>query len=66
MLTNKRWLAKSFLDRFKVHLDLQEERLEKFNLLAMRQIERIRFNNQPPGVICYTTGIWCGASAQSN
>jgi len=52
---------RNFINLFKTHFDLQQDRLEKFNLLAMTQIEKIRFNNEPPGLVCYSTGFWCGA-----
>jgi hypothetical protein len=50
---------------FKRHFNLQIERLDKFNVLAMTRIERIQFKNQPPGYICHTTGFFCGSSGQS-
>jgi|SRR5947209_1738737 len=43
----------------KKRLDLQVERLDKFMVLAMNQIERFRANNAPPGYLCRMTGFVC-------
>jgi hypothetical protein len=44
---------------FKRHFNLQTERLDKFNVLAMTRIAQIQFKNQPPGYICHTIGFFC-------
>lgn len=49
----------------KSHFNLQASRLDKFNILAMNRIERIRFKNEPPGWICHTTGLFCGEAGRA-
>lgn len=49
------------VENFKSHFNLQTERLDKFNVLAMRRIERIQLNNKPPGYFCHTINIGCGS-----